>query len=383
MASTLGEFFGQRQRLDREFRRLVESCPLQLWATRPDGYHDYFNERVLEYTGLRLDELSGTRALQLIHRDDFPTMSARWSRSLATGLPYEIEYRLRAGPHGDYRWFLGRAIALRDERGTVTRWLGTCTDIDELKLAQERLAVELEAEQRARGDLARELHHSELFAGELAHDLRSPLTAISFGADSLKRGLPVERSRDVGARIATSSGRMSRMIDQLLDFTRIRANRGLAIRRTSMELAAICEQVIGEIQSGQRQCPIELTVVGDTRGCWDPERLAQMVSNLVGNAVRHGEPGLVETTLDGRDPEVVVFAVHNRGAIPSELMPHLFDPFRQGTENRGGLGLGLFITKQIVEAHRGSVSVCSSPQTGTSFHVRLPREAANPSQGSP
>jgi signal transduction histidine kinase len=230
---------------------------------------------------------------------------------------------------------------------------------------------------RARGELARELQQSELLAGMWAHDLRCPLNAISFGAESLERGLPAEPSREAGARIAAVARRMSRMIEQLLDFTRAHAPGGMAIHPESVDLAEICERVIGEAQMGQRKCRIELTVVGDTRGCWDPDRLAQAVSNLVCNAVHHGEPGLVEVTVDGRDRAEVVSAVHNRGAIPPELMPHLFDPFRQGKANRAGLGLGLFITKQVVEAHGGSVSACSSVQAGTSFHVRLPREAAH------
>ena len=378
MARSLGELFDRERggtlRRNRELRDLAERMPHQLWATRPDGYHEYFNERVLEYTGLTLDELRGTRSMQLIHPEDLPTATARWCRSLATGLPYELEYRIRAGPRGDYRWFLGRAVPLRDERSIITRWVGTCTDIHDHKLTQERLARELEAEQRARHRFEREQRLSEMFTGALAHDLRCPLTAISVSAELLQEGLAVEQSRQVGGRISTSAGRMARMIEQLLDFTRIRAGGGMPIRRTPMELAAVCEQVIREVEVAQRRCPIELTVLGDTRGCWDPDRLAQVASNLVGNAARHGEAGFIETTVDGREQGEVVLAVHNRGAIPPELMPHLFDPFRQGKGKRNGLGLGLFITKQIVDAHGGCLSVWSSLYDGTSFHVRLPRE---------
>jgi PAS domain S-box-containing protein len=358
---------------NRAFRDLVEGLPHQLWAARPDGYHDYFNERVLEYTGLTLDGLSGTRAFRQIHPDDHPTLWSRYGRSLATGLPYEIEYRIRGGEHGEYRWFLGRAVPLRDDTQTIVRWIGTCTDIHEHKLAQARLVNDLEHEQRTRGRLADELRLSETFTGVLGHDLRSPLTAIAANASLLGEELTVDEARATGRRIATSARRMGRMIEQLLDLARVRAGGGLAIDRAPMELAAVCLEVIGELERTQRRSAIALNVVGDTRGAWDAVRLAQVVSNLLGNAVRHGEPGCIETTLDGRAADEVVLVVHNRGAIPPALMPHLFDPYRQGHESREGLGLGLFIVKQIVEAHDGTVVVCSSKAAGTSFHVRLPR----------
>jgi signal transduction histidine kinase len=166
---------------------------------------------------------------------------------------------------------------------------------------------------------------------------------------------------------------MSRMIEQLLDFTRIRTG-GFPIQRTPMELAEICQQGVREIEIAQRRCQIALTVVGDTRGFWDPDRLAQVVSNLVGNAARHGEEGLIEVIVDGRQNDEVVFTVHNQGVISPELMPQLFDPFRMGKKIRDGLGLGLYITKQIVEAHGGVLSVCSSASVGTSFSARLPRQ---------
>ena len=313
--------------------------------------------------------------MELIHPDELPIAMMRLGRSVETGLPFEIQYRLRGGPRGDYRWFLGRAVPLRDEAGLITRWVGTCTDIHEVKMAEQRLARELEAEQRGYRRLEQELRLGETFTGVLGHDLRNPLTAISVSAAMLREGLPLEKSREAGSRISASAARMARMIEQLLDLTRIRAGGGMPIRRLPMELAQVCEQVVREIEIAQRRRRIKLTIVGDTRGRWDPDRLGQVVSNLVGNAARHGAAGPVETTLDGREPEEVTLAVYNRGAIPPALMPHIFEPFSQGERRRGGLGLGLFITKQIVEAHGGSLSVLSAPSIGTSFQVRLPRES--------
>jgi signal transduction histidine kinase len=312
--------------------------------------------------------------MDLIHPDEVPIARMRFGRCLLLGLPYEIEYRLRAGPHGDYRWFLGRAVPLRDEAGLITCWVGTCTDVNEIKMTEERLARELEEEQRGYRRLEHELRLGETFTGVLGHDLRNPLTAIATNAALLQEARSVDETRQLGRRISSSAARMARMIEELLDLTRIRTGGGMPIRRRPMELGQICEQVVREIEVAQGRHRIEMVIVGDTRGRWDPDRLGQVVSNLVGNAARHGAEGPIETTLDGRDEEEVTFAVHNRGAIPPALMPHLFDPFHQGEHSRGGLGLGLFIAKQIVEAHGGTLSVCSTPLEGTSFQVRLPRE---------
>jgi len=301
------------------------------------------------------------------------TLMQRRAQSLGIGSPLELEYRIRAGWHGDYRWFLSRAAPLRDERGQITCWLGTTTDIHDQKIAAEQLARSLEAEQRARRGLEHDLRLSEMFTGMLAHDLRSPLTAISAGARLLQARAPADAASRIAGRISTSALRMTRMIEQLLDFTRIRAGLGIALDCATTDLAGVCDQVIRELELARGRIPIALTVVGNTVGSWDADRLYQVVCNLIVNAVRHGESGTIEVTIDGRSDDEVVLAIHNRGAIPIELMPHLFDPFRQGKGTREGLGLGLFIVKQIVEEHGGSLSVCSSPHAGTSFHVRLPR----------
>jgi PAS domain S-box-containing protein len=379
VARSLGELFdrerGDTLRASREFRDLVEGMPQLVWVTRPDGYHEYFNERALAYTGLNLDALRGAGAMTVIHPDEIEVATARLGTSVQTGLPYEMEYRLCDTRDGDYRWFLGRAAPLRDERGVICRWVGTCTDIHELKLALAQLARELEEEQRGSHRLKQELRLGETFTGVLGHDLRSPLAAISMSAGLLQQGLSREESQRLGGRISASAARMARMIEQLLDLTRIRAGCGMPVRPVRMELAELCEQVIREVAIGQRRRRIDLTIVGDTRGCWDRDRLGQVVSNLVGNAVRHGAAGPIETTLDGREQQEVMFMVYNRGAIPPATMSHLFDPFRSSGSSQEGLGLGLFITKQIVEAHCGCLSVCSTPSDGTSFQVRLPREA--------
>jgi signal transduction histidine kinase len=180
-------------------------------------------------------------------------------------------------------------------------------------------------------------------------------------------------------RIRTSAARMERMIAQLLDFTRVRLGRGIPLERSEVELAEVCRVVIGELETG-KGCEVQLEQRGDTSGSWDRDRLAQLVSNLVANACQHGLRGLpVTVRLDGSDEDRVRLEVQNGGTIPREIMPVLFEPLRYSENvksSRGqssGLGLGLFITQQIVLAHGGEIRVEADEAQGTRFLVDLPR----------
>jgi signal transduction histidine kinase len=180
-------------------------------------------------------------------------------------------------------------------------------------------------------------------------------------------------------RILASGERMTRMIDQLLDVTRARVGGGIQLEPREANLADLCSQAIGEIELAHPHLRIRRDVVGDQNGTWDPDRLLQIISNLVGNAGQHGQTeGGISVTLDGRNADTVTMGVHNDGVIPETLLPGLFDPFR-GTHPRRdssrGLGLGLFIVNEICRAHGGTVAVESSQAKGTTFTVRLPRRA--------
>jgi len=189
-------------------------------------------------------------------------------------------------------------------------------------------------------------------------------------------------TRPLFERIVTSGRRMERMIDQLLDVTRIRMAGGLELQREPADLAAICRAAIDELQGARGHAAIALEAVGAATGDWDADRLAQLVSNLIGNAVEHapraeGGTVAVAVAVDGMDASAVTLRVHNAGTIPEAVMPVLFEPFRRAptTRRTAGLGLGLFITQQIAQAHGGRVQADSDPQRGTTFVVVLPRAA--------
>jgi len=223
------------------------------------------------------------------------------------------------------------------------------------------------------------VRYNDLFAGVLAHDLRNPLGAMMTAAQLLLRRQEGADDRNTKSlsRIVNSGQRMTRMIDELLDLTRVRVGGGMPVEPRRANLDEICGQAIDELELAHPEWDVRRQVFGDQTGSWDPDRLLQVVSNLVSNAGQHGRlDAPIAVTLEGRQAEAVTLTVHNEGDIPADLLPGLFDPFR-GTRQNGdssrGLGLGLFIVKELVRAHGGTVGVASSASTGTTFCVRLPR----------
>jgi signal transduction histidine kinase len=177
---------------------------------------------------------------------------------------------------------------------------------------------------------------------------------------------------------------MARMIGDLLDFTRSRLGGGFPIHTRRMDLRELSQAVIEELELAYPDRTIELEARGDAWGNWDPDRIAQVVSNLVGNALQHSPAGST-VRLDLRDEgDRVLLETSNAGPpIPAEVLPHIFDPGRRGPPGRGrnessGLGLGLFIVREIVLAHGGEISVRSSAEEGTTFTVSLPRRPRAP-----
>jgi len=252
-----------------------------------------------------------------------------------------------------------------------------------LQVGQFLCRTRAQAERERLVDELREtLRFSELFAGILAHDLRNPLNTIVMGTELLCADAPDPKVQSTLVRMRSSERRMTRMIEQLLDLTRSRSGSGIAIVPSPLDFAELANGVVQELSLAFPSRRVRVNTAGDTRGEWDQDRLGQVVSNLLGNALHHGdERGEVAVSVDGRASRIVELETHNAGAIPAEHLPHLFDPFRSGNrKRRQGLGLGLYITKLIVEAHGGDVRV-DSGSTGTRFRVRLPRTSGRGQPG--
>jgi signal transduction histidine kinase len=236
--------------------------------------------------------------------------------------------------------------------------------------------------------LAEQLHErtetlrlNEMFTAVLGHDLRNPLSAILTSADLLQRRSDDDAVRRTAARMLSSAKRMSRLIEDVLDLARARLAGGIPLKRGPTDLEGLVHRVVQEHQTAFPDRRIEVVRDGDLTGDWDADRLAQAASNLIGNALQHGDADApIQVRLDGAAEDFVTLTVSNAGGISRDLLPHLFDPFRGAERQTGrgegraeGLGLGLFIVQQIVSAHQGRVDVDAARDTHTVFRVRVPR----------
>lgn len=240
------------------------------------------------------------------------------------------------------------------------------------ELTDEADAAKKRAEENER-ELRVVAEFREMFIGIVGHDLRNPLASIVMSATSLlRRGHLGEQDAATTTRIIHSSQRMTRMITQLLDLTRARLGGGLPIEPAPADLREICRNVVEEFEG-----TVQLEVEGDLTGTWDQDRLAEVLSNLAGNAVEYAAPGTVVSLKAHADGAEVVVEISNQGVpIPADLLPFIFAPFRRAKQREksatGNLGLGLYIAHQIVLSHGGTLDAHSGDGT-TTFVMRLPR----------
>jgi len=240
----------------------------------------------------------------------------------------------------------------------------------EQEAKRARLQANTAAVQAARAEIA--VREKDRYIGVLGHDLRNPLSAILMGLHSLVRSpnLPAAE-RDKLARMSRTANRMASMIRDLLDYTRSSVGEFPHNPETT-DFQRVCDAAIEELRSTHPDRSITREVAGNVIGRWDPGRLHQVISNLVGNALEHST-GAVSVRIEG-DGHDVVLSVHNDGEpIPPDVLPVLFEPFQRGDQGPHGLGLGLYIVREVIHRHGGSIDVRSSPDTGTIFVSRWPR----------
>lgn len=327
---------------------------------------------------LRLDVVSapsGEAGLELVSRDDFAVILLDVMMPEMDG--FEVLDRLRAttrAQHTPVILVTARDMHLSEierayRRGAVD-FVSKPIPIEILR-AKVNVFVTLHQVSHELRQRDAALAQKDRHIAVLAHDLRSPLHSIALGAKLLLRSSADERARRTLERMQRTAERMSGMIDDLFDYAR--TGRGsLPIRRVATDLGDLCREIIDEAKGAGDSDAIDLVTVGNLYGEWDRARLQQALSNLIANALRHGD-GRATVEVRGGAAEVEI-AVNNAGPpIPDALLPVLFEPFERGNEHGPGLGLGLFIVKAVAHAHGGDVAVASSAADGTTFTLRLPR----------
>jgi PAS domain S-box-containing protein len=296
---------------------------------------------------------------------------------LTTGQPLvdvEVHGETRASP--EKRWFNVHYFPVRLPSAEIIGVGRVVQDITEKKRAAADEARRRADAERAATELREVALLRETLIGTLGHDLRNPLSAILMSAQLLQQDAGLsDRALRAVQRIATSGNRMQRMVHDLLDFARSRLAGGIPVERTPLDLHELAREVVQEMSIGAPGSDIRLDLTGDGLGSWDGDRMAEVLSNLLRNALQHGAEAPIDVRIEdaGDGIRLEVSNLNRQGPIPARALATLFEPFRQGQRTGSGLGLGLYIVDQVVRAHGGEISVQSDTER-TTFAVQLPRQ---------
>jgi len=344
---------------DDRVRFVMDSMPQKIITARADGFVDYFNPQWAEFTGLSLEQINNEGWKHFVHPDDLPETMRLWANSISSSEVSLREHRFRRAD-GEYRWHLSRTVPMRDAAGRVAMWIGSSTDVHEVKEADRR---------------------KDEFLAMLAHELRNPLAPIRNMLEVMKRA---DGDRDLTqpalATMERQLRQMTRLIDDLLDANRISQGK-ISLRREKVEVASVIRQVVEANGPDYLVARQELAVTLPPQPVFvhaDPVRLAQVFGNLLHNASKFSGPGdLISLVIEQQGNEAVISVKDFGIGIPSGLLPNIFEMFRQGDQTlertRGGLGIGLTLARRLVEMHGGSVQASSAGvDRGSEFVVRLP-----------
>ncbi|TAM03502.1 MAG: response regulator [Paraburkholderia sp.] len=379
---------------DREehYRTLSEALPHLVLTCRADGTCDFLSKQWLEYTGFDTRQSPALEWLDAVHPEDREEIRLTWQKAVGSGATdYRHELRIRRHD-GAYRWFDVRIVAMRDPRGGVNKWFGSCTDVHAQRESAEDRERLLASEQAARQNAEEANRAKDRFLAMLSHELRTPLTPVLAGTRLLEQidALP-EAARAGVLMIRRNIELEARLIDDLLDLTRV-ANGKLSLALDTVNVHEVIDAVLelfhSEIQVKQQDVHVDLRACHHyVRG--DRARLQQMFWNLVRNAAKFTPDGghIYVRTRDERTH--VQIEVEDTGiGIAAEQIGKLFRAFEQGSHNMtrqfGGLGLGLAVTKALTEAHGGTVAARSpGAHCGATFTIVLPSAMPEPEVAAP
>ncbi len=378
-ARRLHDLYATLQSNEDRLRRVIDTIPAHAWSTPPDGSVEFINKRFLEFAGRSLQDLLGWGWSSVVHPDDLPKYVEQWQAAVAAGEPMESQARVRRAD-GQYRWLLIRNVPLRDESGHITNWYGTAFDIEERHRAEEAL-------REAQAELAHVSRVTTLgeVTASLAHEVNQPLAAIVNNANACLGFLPDRREldevREVLADIVSDGDRASAIIERV---------RGLAKRSTPQKVPLRLADVVADVvalaatESATRSVVIRTDMGADLpMVLGDRVQLQQVLLNLVVNgmdamsAVAEGQRVLeIRGRVDGADgAPAALLSVRDRGTgLEAGHADRVFEAFY--TTKPHGMGMGLAISRSIIEAHGGRLwAQPNTPQPGVTFSFRLPAAA--------
>jgi PAS domain S-box-containing protein len=371
-ATRLQDLYATLQQSEDRLRLVIDTIPAHVWSARADGSVDFVNRRWLETTGLTMEHALGWDWAFVVHPDDLARYVDKWRSALTAGQPTEIEVRLRR-PDGNYSWWLTRSVPLRDDAGNIVKWYGTAIDIEERKRAEEAL-------REAQSNLARVSRVTTMgeLTASLAHEVKQPIAAASTNASTCLRWLAgdtpnIEEARAAATRIIKDGQRAAEIISRVrLLFQNITPQQEL------IDVNEIIREIIVLLRSEATRHNISVRAelaAGLPQVMGDRVQLQQVLMNLVINGIEAMKDvdGTRELTIESQpaENEAVAVSVTDSGVgLPPHCAEQIFNAFF--TTKPYGTGMGLRISRSIIESHGGSLWAADHLPRGASFSFTLP-----------
>jgi two-component system CheB/CheR fusion protein len=381
------------QSLIQQFRFVNDFMPQIVWAAQPDGFYDFYNQQWYDYTGLSYNDTKVSGWITILHPDDYDRAWTNWQRSLQTGRPYEMEYRMRKYD-GSYRWFLARALPMHDEQGNIVKWFGTCTDIHDQKIAERLLEDKVlerthelrllnEKLEASNGDLMQ-------FASVASHDLKEPLRKIHFFTSLIRDQFPEETNGNLAVyidRISKASSRATSLINDVLSYSRLssenlyeKVDLNKVVQEILQDLELVIQEKSATLQVGR--LPVIQAVAGQMR---------QLFQNIIANSLKFhkpGEPPIITITSKTVNPslyrefkdlkgQIYEIRIKDEGiGFDEQYSRKIFSLFQRlnSKEKYEGTGIGLAIANKIIERHHGIIAAKGRENEGAEFIILLPEE---------
>jgi PAS domain S-box-containing protein len=367
------------QRIARRYQALASTEGSIVWVVDPQLNPTGRNEGWETYTGQLPSDYMGGGWISAIHPDDRARFTRKAAEALASRKALTIELAVRRAD-GLYRRNLVRAVPVFTD-GVLTEWIGTATDIEEARQTEAELATALREQRDLRAEAERANRAKDEFLALLSHELRTPLNAIMGWTHMLRDGLPEEMARHAVDVISRNASLQKQLVEELLDVARIAGGK-LDLETADVDVRDIARAAVDAALPAAHEKKIELALVCPPTpviAVADSNRLQQVSANLLSNALKFtGAGGRVRVMVDDAEDAAALVVEDTGDGVDPEFLPFMFERFRQAdaslNRSHGGLGLGLWVVKQIVDAHAGSVTAESNGiGTGTTIRVHIPR----------
>jgi PAS domain S-box-containing protein len=348
---------------EARFRQLADAMPQIVWTANPDGYIDYFNERWYEFTGFSRNTLGDGSWEPILHSDDVQHCRESWYGAVRSGKPYHIEYRFWNRHEERWRWFMGRALPVRDAAGNIVKWFGSCVDIDDQKRVEDEL-------RRTNQDL-------EQFAFSASHDLQEPLRSIKIYSELLMRtcGHAIDtQGQEILTYLQSGATRMEMLVRDLLSYTQVAKFENVAepadAGNALASALATLDRAVTETGARITADPLPPIRVHGMH-------LQQLFQNLIGNAIKYRSPErapVVHVTAERQSGQWIFGVIDNGIGIEPEYKEKIFGLFKRlhTNDEYSGTGIGLAICRRIVDRYHGRIWVESEPGKGSTFRFILP-----------